>query len=65
MTTRSGGLLHHPTALNLALTYLRRLFATPRSPGVLLAVQALGGIVDRATVETFMCDSTRDLLARF
>ena len=49
----------------VALTYLRRLFATPRSPGVVLATQALDGIVDRATVEAFMCDSTRDLLARF
>lgn len=49
----------------VALTYLRRLFATPRSPGVVLATQALDGIVDRATVEAFMCDSTRGLLDRF
>ncbi len=46
----------------LALDYLRRLFATPRSTGVELAVQALDGIVDRAAVAGFVTGYTRDLI---
>lgn len=45
-----------------ALDYLRRLFATPRSPGIQLALQALAGIIDEATITTSMTTYTRDLL---
>ncbi|MCC5953642.1 MAG: hypothetical protein JJU45_16235 [Acidimicrobiia bacterium] len=51
------------TTTEVALDYLRRLFATPRSPGIGLTVHALDTIVDRATVAGFMTDYTRDLLA--
>lgn len=44
-----------------ALGYLRRLFVTPRSPGVTLAVQAFDGIIDEATVVTFLSGYARDL----
>ena len=45
-----------------ALDYLRQLFATPRSPGIQLALQALAGIIDEATITTSMTTYTRDLL---
>lgn len=45
-----------------ALGYMRELFATPRSPGVGLATQALAGIVDAPTISGFMTGYTRDLL---
>ena len=41
---------------------VRALFATPRSPGIVLATQALAGIVDEGTVAGFMTSYTRDLL---
>ncbi len=65
MAVALGGLLSDDrsrSATELALGYLRRLFATPRSPGVELAVQALDGIIDRTTVATFISGHTRDLL---
>lgn len=48
----------------MALDYLRRLFATPRSPGVELAVTALAGVADESTVVTVMTGYSRDLLDR-
>lgn len=65
MAVALGGLLSDDrsrSTTELALGYLRRLFATPRSPGVELAVQALDGIIDRTTVATFMSGYIRDLL---
>ncbi len=48
-----------------AMDYLDMLFATPRSPGIDLAVTALGGIGDRDNVTETMVNYTRDLLAAF
>jgi len=45
-----------------ALDYLRDLFATPRSPGIELASQALAGVVDETAVATVMTGYTRDLM---
>lgn len=45
-----------------AITYLRQLFATPRSPGVELAVNALAGVIDERTVATTISGYTGDLL---
>ena len=50
------------SATEVALDYLRRLFATPRSPGVELAITALAGVAEEATVTTVMTGYTRDLL---
>ena len=41
-----------------ALDYLHQLFATPRSPGIQLAHQALAGIIDEATITTSMTTYT-------
>ena len=49
------------TTTDQALSYLRRLFATPRSPGTRLAVQALTG-VDEITVAAVITGYTRDLI---
>ena len=46
-----------------AMEFLRMLFATPRSPGIDLAVTALGGIGDRSSVTETMVGYTRDVLA--
>jgi hypothetical protein len=43
--------------------HLRVLFATPRSPGIELAVTALGGVVDRDAVVETMVTYTRELVA--
>lgn len=45
-----------------ALLYVRELFATPRSPGIGLATQALAGIMDEATLATVMTGYTRELI---
>ena len=50
------------TTTDQALSYLRRLFATPRSPGTRLAVQALTGVVDEITVAAVITGYTRDLI---
>ena len=54
--------LRSAAATDLALDYLRRLFATPRSPGIKLAVQALAGVVDEATVAAITTGYTRELI---
>jgi hypothetical protein len=50
-------------AATVAIGYVRQLFATPRSPGVQLAVQALAIAADQATVTITMTGYTQDLLA--
>ncbi len=50
------------TATRRALGYVSDLFATPRSPGIGLAAQALAGIVDEATVAAIMTGYTRELI---
>ncbi len=65
MAIALGGLLsdgRSKSTAKVALGYIRRLFMTPRSPGIELATQALAGIVDQPTVVAFMCDYTRALL---
>jgi hypothetical protein len=49
-------------ATSTAIDYLRDLFATPRSPGIPLAVNALSVAVDAATVTSTMTGRTRELL---
>ncbi len=48
-----------------AMNYLRALFATPRSPGIELADDALGQVGHRDDVTRTMVDYTRDVLASF
>jgi hypothetical protein len=48
-----------------AMDYLRMLFATPRSPGIELAITALGGIGDRDDITAAMVDYTREILSMF
>ena len=50
-------------AATVAIGYVRQLFATPRSPGVQLAVQALAIAADQATVTITMTGYAQDLLA--
>jgi len=50
------------TATSAALGFVRQLFATPRSPGIGLAVQALSGIIDPATVTSVLTGYTSDFL---
>jgi hypothetical protein len=50
------------TATSAALSFVRQLFATPRSPGIDLAVQALAGIIDPATVTAVPTSYTSDFL---
>ena len=50
-------------AATVAIGYVRRLFATPRSPGVQLAVRALAIAADQATVTITMTGYAQDLLA--
>ena len=50
------------TATSAALGFVRQLFATPRSPGVGLAVQALAGIIDPITVTSVLTGYTTDFL---
>jgi len=45
-----------------ALGYVRELFATPRSPGIGLASQALAGVVDETAVAAVMTGYTQELL---
>lgn len=45
-----------------AITYLRQLFATPRSPGVSLAAHALAGAIDERTTVATITGYTGDLL---
>ena len=52
------------TTTDQALSYLHRLFATPRSPGTRLAVQALTVALDEVTVSAVITEYTRDLIAR-
>lgn len=49
-------------ATSLAIDYLQKLFATPRSPGVRLAVAALAVAADEATVTTTITGYVQDLL---
>lgn len=49
-------------ATEQALVLVRQLFATPRSPGIPLAIQALSGIVDSATVTTVLTSYTQEFL---
>ncbi len=49
-------------AATAALDFVRQLFATPRSPGIDLAVRALSGIIDPATVTTVFTSYTREFL---
>lgn len=46
-----------------ALGYLRQLFVTPRSPGIVLATSALAGMIDTPTVTSTITSYTRELLA--
>ena len=48
-----------------AINYLRMLFGTPRSPGIDLAIAALGGIGDREDVTATLVTYTREVLATF
>ena len=50
------------TATSTALGFVRQLFATPRSPGVGLAVQALAGIIDPATVTSVLTGYASEFL---
>ena len=50
-------------ATTVAIGYVRQLFATPRSPGVQLAVRALGIAADQATVTITVTGYAQDLLA--
>ncbi len=50
-------------AATVAIGYVRQLFATPRSPGVRLAVQALAIAADQSTVTITLTGYTQDLLA--
>lgn len=52
------------TVTTLALAYLQTLFATPRSPGVALAVDALAQVVDVDAVTITMVSFTRNILDR-
>ena len=45
-----------------ALGYVRKLFATPRSPGVELAIRALASVIDETTVAAVMTGYTRELI---
>ncbi|MCQ3812644.1 MAG: hypothetical protein KTV68_19075 [Acidimicrobiia bacterium] len=45
-----------------ALDYLRRLFATPRSPGTQLATQALSAVIDETTATTFVTAYAQELI---
>lgn len=47
-----------------AMSYLRSLFGTPRSPGIELAAEALGQVAHRDDVTRTMVDYTRQLLGR-
>lgn len=47
------------------MNYLSALFATPRSPGIELAADALGQVAHRDDVTRTMVDYTRDVLASF
>ena len=47
-----------------AVEYVRQLFATPRAPGIQLAVQALDIAADQSTVTTTMTGYTQDLLSQ-
>lgn len=51
------------TVTETAMGYVRQLFATPRSPGIQLAVQALGPAADPVTVTTTLTGYTQDLLS--
>jgi hypothetical protein len=44
------------------MEYLRALFATPRSPGIALAAEALGQVAHRDDVSSTIVDYTRRLL---
>ena len=48
-------------ATQVGLLYIRALFATPRSPGIQLAVQALGQVVEANTVTTILTRFAQDL----
>jgi len=50
------------TATRTALSFVRQLFATPRSPGIELAVQALAGIIDPTTVTSVLTGYTSEFL---
>ncbi len=50
-------------AATVAIGYVRQLFATPRSPGVQLAVQTFTIAADQLTVTITMTGYTQDLLA--
>lgn len=50
------------TATSTALGFVRQLFATPRSPGINLAIQALAGIIDPATVTTVLTGYASEFL---
>jgi hypothetical protein len=62
---RVGGDERSSDVTRRAMDYLRMLFATPRSPGIELAVTALGGVADRDDVTATMVDYTREVLSRF
>jgi hypothetical protein len=49
----------------IATEYLRSLFATPRSPGIALAIEALGHVAHPDDVAATMTDYTRRLLDAF
>jgi len=50
------------SATGAALGFVRQLFTTPRSPGIDLAVEALAGIMDSATVTSVLTGYTNELL---
>lgn len=61
-TTRLLGDNRAAATTRQALLYVRELFATPRSPGIELAAQALAGVVDEASVTTVMTGYARELI---
>lgn len=50
-------------ATTTAVEYIRQLFATPRAPGIQLAVQALDIAADQSTVTTTLTGYAQDLLS--
>ena len=67
MATRVRELLTHELAMATteeAREYLRRLFATPRSPGTRLAIVALAGVLGESHVTTTITEYTLELLDR-
>jgi hypothetical protein len=68
MVTRLRQVGDHPRCSDVtvrAMDYLRALFATPRSPGIALAIEALGHVAHPDDVSATITDYTRQLLGAF